>query len=391
MEHTGLIFTFFLIFFGASVFATVALYTRQAIIVAYIALGMLVGPYGLKFVQSTEMISEVSDFGIMFLLFLLGLHLQLKSLMDMLNKMVIITVVSSVVFATISIVICYQFGFGIAECLLIGVCMIFSSTIICLKLMPTTALHHQRIGNIATGILLLQDIIAIFMLTVLDLLTTGATEFNWWRLLMMFIALPVLVLIAYYAEKFILVKLLRRFNRYKEYIFLVAIGWCLGMSQLATTLGISSEIGAFIAGVAIANSPISQYISENLKPLRDFFLIIFFFSVGAGFNFPLIGDVWQVVLLLTVIIMLAKPIVYGALFAIFGEKKNTALEIGVRLGQGSEFSLLLGFMAFQGHVLTSQGYTVVQAVTILSFILSSYIVVLFYPNPIAIFDRLRRD
>ncbi|MCF6775673.1 cation:proton antiporter [Thiotrichales bacterium 19X7-9] len=391
MEHTGLIFTFFLIFFGASIFATVALYTRQAIIVAYIALGMLVGPYGLKFVQSTEMISEVSDFGIMFLLFLLGLHLQLKSLIEMLNKMVIITVVSSLVFATITIVICYEFGFSFVESLLVGVCMIFSSTIICLKLMPTTALHHQRIGNIAIGILLLQDIIAIFMLTVLDLLTTGATEFNWWRLLMMFIALPVLVLIAYYAEKFILFKLLRKFNRYKEYIFLVAIGWCLGMSQLATTLGISSEIGAFIAGVTIANSPISQYISENLKPLRDFFLIIFFFSVGAGFNFPLIIDVWQVVLLLTVIIMIIKPIVYGALFAIFGEKKKTALEIGVRLGQGSEFSLLLGFMAFQASVLTSQSYTVIQAVTILTFIISSYIVVLFYPNPIAIFDRLRRD
>jgi Kef-type K+ transport system membrane component KefB len=207
----------------------------------------------------------------------------------------------------------------------------------------------------------------------------------------MLIALPVLVAIGYYVEKFVISKLLRKFNRYKEYIFLLAIGWCLGMSQLATTLGISSEIGAFIAGVAIANSPISQYISENLKPLRDFFLVIFFFSVGAGFNFPLIGHVWQIVILLTIVMMLIKPLVYGILFLIFREKRQTSFEIGVRLGQGSEFSLLLGFMAFQSQLLNSEAYTVVQAVTILTFIISSYIVVLFYPNPIAIFDRLRRD
>lgn len=391
MEHGSLIFTFFLIFFGASVLATIALYTKQAIIVAYIGLGMLVGPFGLKLVPSTELVSEVSDFGIMFLLFLLGLHLQLKSLIDMLSKMVIITIVSSLIFAIVTFIICHEFGFSFAECILISACMIFSSTIICLKLMPTTALHHQRIGNVATGILLLQDIIAIFMLTLLDLWATGTTEFKWWRLGTMLIALPVLVAIGYYVEKFVISKLLRKFNRYKEYIFLLAIGWCLGMSQLATTLGISSEIGAFIAGVAIANSPISQYISENLKPLRDFFLVIFFFSVGAGFNFPLIGHVWQIVILLTIVMMLIKPLVYGILFLIFKEKRQTSFEIGVRLGQGSEFSLLLGFMAFQAQLLNSEAYTVVQAVTILTFIISSYIVVLFYPNPIAIFDRLRRD
>ncbi len=391
MQHSDLLFVFFVIFFGASVFATFALFTRQTLIIAYMLLGVVVGPFGLKIINSTEVIIQVSNIGIMFLLFLLGLNLQLKNMMKMLNKTILVTFVSSSIFACMTVLVCHYYGFSWSASLIIGASLIFSSTIICLKLLPTTALHHQHIGNIVISVLLLQDIIAIVMLTGLGILSVGVESFGYFELIRVFLALPVLLLVGYLAEKYVLFQLLRHFNRFQEYIFLLAIGWCLGMAQLAFWLGVPHEIGAFIAGVTLASSPISQYIYENLKPLRDFFLIVFFFSIGAAFDFTLAYQVIAVVLVLTVMILVMKPIVYWFLLLLFKEERKTAWEVGVRLGQASEFSLLIAFMAVQSQLLDNKAYIVIQAVTMLTFVFSSYFVVLKLPNPVAVSDKLRRD
>ena len=89
----------------------------------------------------------------------------------------------------------------------------------------------------------------------------------------------------------ILLNLIKRFDRYHEYIFLLSIGWCLGMAELAIWMGLSAEIGAFIGGISIASSPIAQYIAISLKPLRDFFLVVFFFSVGSALDMALLSQV----------------------------------------------------------------------------------------------------
>ena len=354
-------------------------------------LGAVVGPYGFKVVHSMDMVVEISNIGIMFLLFLLGLNLQLKSLLQTLNKTVLITFVSSAIFACMCFIVCRYYGFSLSASLLIGASFIFSSTIICLKLLPTTALHHKHIGNIVISVLLLQDIIAIIMLTGLGILSVGVESFGVLQIIKVFLALPVLLAVGYFAQKYVLFQLLRKFNRFQEYIFLVAIGWCLGLSQLAFWMGVPHEIGAFIAGVTLASSPISQYIYENLKPLRDFFLIVFFFSVGAGFDFTLAYDVLGVVLVLSALILIIKPIVYWALLTLFKEERKSAWEVGARLGQASEFSLLIAFMAFQSHLLDQDAYVVIEAVTMLTFIFSSYFVVLKFPSPVAVSDKLRQD
>ena len=161
-----LIFVFFLVFFGASVFATLALFTRQAIIIAYIFLGLIVGPHCLAFIGDVTTVHEIADIGIMFLLFLLGLNLEIKSMLKMLSKALFVSIISSITFVAVTISVCYLFGIG-AESFIIGAALIFSSTIISLKLLPTTALHHKRIGELVVAILLIQDLLAILMLTVI--------------------------------------------------------------------------------------------------------------------------------------------------------------------------------------------------------------------------------
>lgn len=387
----NIVYAFFLIFFGASVLATLALYTRQSMIVAYIILGLIVGPFGLKFISESKVIEDISGVGIMFLLFLLGLNMQPKNLLKMLKGATLVTIASSAVFALSGIVVFRLFGFDWVDSILIGASMMFSSTIIGLKLLPTTALHHQHIGKVVVSVLLLQDVVAIVVLLVVNMWTQGSGNFNYWMIIKTLIAVPLLVFIGYFAEKFILRHLFRKFDRIKEYVFLVPIGWCLAMSMLAGVFGLSHEIGAFVAGVSLASCPISAYIAENLKPLRDFFLVVFFFTVGAGFDFHLLPEVLWPVLILAAVVIVLKPVVYRFMYRSVDEKASTAWEIGMRLGQASEFSLMVAFLAYDNKLITQAAYISIQAVTILTFIVSSYVVVAKYPSPVATNPKLRRD
>src|SRR3990167_8599958 len=168
MQNATVFYTIFLIFAGAAVFSTLALYTRQSLLVAYILLGACLGPWGINLITDIEVVREVGEIGIVFLLFLLGLHLQPQNLVHMLRKITWIAMVSSVLFALIAYGIGRWFGLTETESWILGAAMMFSSTIIGLKLLPTTILHHQHTGELMISVLLMQDIIAILVLIVLN-------------------------------------------------------------------------------------------------------------------------------------------------------------------------------------------------------------------------------
>ncbi len=384
-----IVFSLFLIFSGAALLATLALYARQALPVAYIVLGVIIGPSGFAILADPQIFRQMAEIGIIFLLFLLGLDLAPGDLLSMLRKTTVVTVGASVIFALTGFVVAYTFGYTLAESGLVGAAMMFSSTIVGIKLLPTTALHHQHAGEIMISILLLQDLIAIAVLLLLQGFSGDSSWLKGFSLLL--VALPVLLGFAFVFSRYILLKLIRRFDKIREYIFLIAIGWCLGLGELGSTLGLSYEIGAFIAGVSLATSPIAFYISESLKPLRDFFLILFFFSLGAGFDLRILVQVLLPSLLLAGLLMLAKPLVFNWFLQRLGETPKLALEMGVRLGQVSEFSLLIAVLALNNGMVGQEASYLVQATTLLTFIASTYYIVMNYPTPIATSDRLRRD
>lgn len=164
MQQDAIVFTVFVIFTGAAVLATLALYARQSLLVAYIALGALLGPSGLGVVSDAALVGDIASFGIMFLLFLLGLDLQPQELLRMVRKTTVVTLASSILFAGVGYTVALGFGFAQIDALVVGAAMTFSSTIIGLKLLPTTILHHQRTGEVIISVLLLQDLIAIVVL-----------------------------------------------------------------------------------------------------------------------------------------------------------------------------------------------------------------------------------
>ena len=389
MVGDPLLFSFFLIFTLAAVLATLALFTRQPLVVAYIAIGIILGPSVTSLISDPGLINSIAKIGIIFLLFLLGLDMQPSKLGNMLKDALYVGILSSVIFFGSGFLVGWGFGYTMAESVIIGLAMMFSSTIIGIKLLPTTVLHHRHTGELVVSLLLIQDLLAIIALLVL---TGGLLDFDGVaKIIKVIVALPLLVLSAWIFVKYILLKLLTKFDAFHEYIFLVAIGWCLGLAELANYIGLSHEIGAFVAGVSLATSPIALFIAHHLKPLRDFFLVLFFFSLGAGFQLGLLSNVIIPALVLTAVALLLKPVVFRLLLFRISETSAKSWEVGFRLGQISEFSLLITFIAARQAIISQDVSHVIQATAIATFLLSSYIVVFRYPTPIALSDKLRRD
>ena len=389
METETLTFSFFLIFSGAAALASFALYTRQPLIIAYIMLGALIGPYGLALVTDIELLEESGHIGIIFLLFLLGLDMQPQALIAVAKKATLVALASSSLFAFVGFGIASLFGFGIIESVVVGAAMMFSSTIISIKLLPTTMLHHKHTGELIIGLLLVQDLLAIFVLIVL--FSSDSGQFDLSQIGLALVSLPLLATAAFITVKYVLLRLIQRFDRFQEYIFLMAIGWCLGMAEAAHAVGLSVEIGAFIAGITLATSPISQYIAINLKPLRDFFLILFFFALGARFDLTLLADILLPALLLAIIMTGLKPVIFRSLLQGMDEHRDLAWSVGFRLGQNSEFSLLIAYVAAGTLLIGKEASHLIQATAILTFLISTYIVIFNFPTPIATSDKLRRD
>lgn len=377
-----------IIFGGASLLGTLFVWLKQPIIMAYIMLGILVGPYGFSLIANSGQIDAISRMGIILLMFLLGLHLHPRTLLSQLKQTAIITLLciagTSVM---IWLVLFIVFNFSMIDGVVAGVALSFSSTVISLKLIPTTTLHHRRAGEVMVSILLFEDILAI--VTVLALYNNSNIGIE---VILLPLKTAAFVLCAWCIVHYLVLPLFRQFDVISEYIFLVSLGWCFVASQAAEWFGLSHEIGAFIAGVTIAASPIALVIAEGLKPVREFFLILFFFSVGAQFNPILPVYLYMAIIASALIVLVSKPLLFKVLLKYLGgEGSQRAGDIGLRLGQSSEFSLLLAFGALSAGKISGDAALVIEGAAIVTFIVSTYLVVFRLPTPISHKKNLRSD
>jgi Kef-type K+ transport system membrane component KefB len=388
MDYQNIIFEFVLIFGGAALFATVFLYLKQPIILAYIALGVFAGPLGFALIEHPEHIERLSHVGVILLLYLLGINLKPDRLYHLFSKTAVVTLLTSLVFFIVTASVALAFKFGFLESVIIGASLMFSSTIVSLKLIPTTALHHRHTGEMMISVLLMQDVIAILLIV---LLSGGPGEDVSMAIVLLFVKLFVFTVVAFGLVKYVIDNLFLRFDIIQEYTFLLALGWGLFGAGVAEYIGLSYEMGAFIAGVAFASSPISLVIVEHLKPLRDFFLILFFFSIGAQFNLLMSENVLLAGVVIAILLIALKPFVFKRGFQLIGENKDFSMELGVRLGQGSEFSLLVAYSALASGLIDMRASYLIQMVVIITFVLSTYWVVYRYRTPISGTEENRMD
>ena len=221
IEHT-LLNELLLVFFSATIVSVICLYLRQTIIVAYILAGLALGPVGLGVITDASWIEDVGSVGIVYLLFLMGLNLKPQKAISLFGEALFVTLASVVLFISLVVMLVYYFGFNFVDSLVVGIATAFSSTIVGLKLLPTTTLHHRRRGELMIAVLLLQDFLAIGFLLVLSGFSDGANIMN--EVTKTVLIVPIAVFSVFFFEKHVVDRLFRKFDELHEFIFLLAIG-----------------------------------------------------------------------------------------------------------------------------------------------------------------------
>ncbi len=357
---------------------------RQPIIIAYLLCGIIAGPR----IENKELLDAVSLIGITLLLFLAGLVLHPDRLVRMFKSVVIVTLVLSVVSWGLVFGVLQLFGFSTGDSAVAGLALMFSSTILVVKLLPTTALHQQHMGSLCIAILIAQDILAVIVMLFLQ---ASPEARGLGPILLLHVKAVGLITAAVLFEQWVLRRMMQQVDRYHEVLMMLCLGWCLGLSWGAHLLGLSYEIGAFVAGVVLARNPISRFLSGELKTMRDFFLMFFFFVLGAQLDFFTALEVWLPVLVLAVVILVSRPLLYRFMFMRVGEPEWFSKEAGLRLGQGSEFALIIAVVAATSGQIDDAISQLIQMTAILTMIASSYIVIFTCPTPLGTRKGLKKD
>ncbi|MBF0522953.1 MAG: cation:proton antiporter [Candidatus Omnitrophica bacterium] len=374
---------------AAALLSFLAIIIKQPIIIAYIVSGILIGPWGMGLVKNIAFIESISHLGITLLLFLAGLCLHPQKLIEMFKKTAIVTLANSAISFFIAFFLARAFHFNFIDSVCIGLALMFSSTILVVKLLPTTRLHHEKMGAICISVLILQDLLAIAVLALIHCLNSTESIFISFGVLIL--KLCILIALLFLFEKFVLINIMKRIDRIHEEIFILGLAWCFGIATISNQMGLFHETGAFFAGVVLARHKISLFISESLKPLRDFFLVLFFFALGAKLNIHLLKNIILPAFALTTIFLFLKPWLFKKIFIFSGEDPSFSKEVGIRLGQMSEFSLLIALLGLELGYLSQPAAQLIEVVTILTFIASSYYVVLKFPTPIGTTEKLMKD
>lgn len=330
---------------------------RQPLLLAYILVGILIGPIGFGLVTDESTIKGLAELGIAFLLFLVGIELNLSKLKEVSKSVIIVAIIQMAASIGAGYLIERLLGFSHITSFYIGLALAFSSTAIVVKLMSDKKELDTLHGRLLIGILLMQDLAAIIALTALTALGAFNTQF-----LFTTFAKGLLLFMIAMLGTFSLPSLFKFAAKVPELLFLSAVSWCLGMVWLADYFGFSIAIGAFLAGVSLATSTYSYEIIGRIRPLRDFFATLFFVALGMQIVIGT-GEVLVPALLLIGYVLLINPIILMTTLMALGYRKKTAFLTGTSLAETGEFSLIL---AVQGLALGQIGQDVVSLVAIVT-------------------------
>jgi Kef-type K+ transport system membrane component KefB len=374
----------------ATLFAFIAKGMKQPLIPAYILTGIIIGPiFGL--ITNTDVIATISEIGIAFLLFIAGLEINVKRLKDVGLVSSIGGLIQMLSVFTAAFILAVLLGFVYREAVYLGLIIAFSSTMVVVKLLSDKREIDTLHGRIIMGILLMQDIIAILALSIL----TTIGDFSFSFLLLSIIKGIVVFLVAVGASRFLFPLIFEFAARSQELLFITAVAVSFAFSILFYYVGFSIAIGAFVAGVTLANLPYNVEIIGKVKSLRDFFAVIFFASLGMEL---LLGSFFKTLLkpfiIFIILVIFLKPLITMFLCSFFGYKKRTAFLTSISLAQVSEFSLIIVAQGMLlGHI--SQeilSLTVIMAVV--TIVLTSYFVkyedkiYLMLAGTLDVFDKL---
>lgn len=372
-----------IILFTAFIVSFIARALKQPIIIGYIIAGVIISPFLIKFGASTEVIDVFSKFGIAFLLFIVGLHLNPKVIREIGTASLVVGLGQIILTFGLGFLVAWQaLGMTLVASAYIGIALAFSSTIIITKLLSDKQNLDSLYGKISIGILIIQDLVAIGVLLFISSLSGGNAHWQGTAARTL-IGGAGLIFVLFLLGYFVLPRLTKSIAKSQELLFLFSICWCFVIAALFSYFGLSIEIGALVAGVILSVTPYSTEISSKIRPLRDFFLIIFFIILGLNIKIDSLGSIVFNAIVLSALVLVFKPIILMFLLKNFKYTKRTNFLVGITLAQISEFSLIiLGVGVSLGHIMPEILYTSILTMVI-TIVLSTYMILYskdFYPK-----------
>ncbi len=346
---------------------------KQPLIVGYILTGIIAGPAVLNLIHHHEVLEVFSQFGIVILLFLVGLHLSPKVIGDV-GKTSLILGLGQILFTSIfGFLIALGLGWELLEALFIAIGLTFSSTIIVLKILTDKKEVDTLYGKISIGFLLVQDIVAALILIFFAALSGSSGQPTWFIITFFLIRVGLVMLLYWLSTKYLLPRLLNKAAESTELLFLFSLTWAITFASVFYYLGLSVEIGALIAGVALSTSDFSEEISSRLTPLRDFFIIVFFVSLGSEMVLSGASQFILPVLLFSVFVLIGNPLIVMFLMNQLGYQRKTGFLAGLTVAQISEFSLILASLANAAGFVSQPTLTMITLVGLVTIAGSTYL------------------
>ncbi len=370
---TSVVFDLAIVILIAAVFGVITRIFKQPTILAYLATGILIAAVGMLAVGANETFTAFSELGIMLLLFMVGLEINYTSL-RLVGVQSLILGLGQIVFTFgIGYFLTTLLGFSSLTSAYIAIALTFSSTIVIVKLLSDRKEINSLYGKLALGILLVQDIVAILLLVILAGIGKGV-EFSMWNLLLVLLEAVVLFIVMFLLGRRVVPLVFEKIARSSELLFLVSMAWVFLIAAFVSKIGFSVEIAGFLAGIALANSSEHHEISARVKPLRDFFLIVFFVVLGASISFTNFIAVAGPVMILSLFVLIGNPLIVMIIMGIMGYRKRTSFLTGISIAQVSEFSLVLVAIGFKlGHI-ESNAVTTLTTVGVITIVASTYLI-----------------
>jgi Kef-type K+ transport system membrane component KefB len=355
--------------------AAVALLMRaigQPLIIGYILTGIIVGPAVFHITKSPDTLALFSDLGIALLLFIIGLGLNPQIVKEVSKTATTVAVMQVGFITALGFVIGKALGLDSTPAAFLGFSLAISSTIIILKMLSDKREQARLYGKIAISVSLVQDLIAIALVVVTSAGNSKSLAIG--SSITLAIKGAILAYLIYMVSNRLLPVFHRLISGSQEFLFLFAIAWGLGSAALFQKIGLSSEIGALLAGICLATQPYAQEVSARLRPLRDFFLIVFFIALGANLNLHHIGTMFGIILASALVVIVAKPLVSMMVMGYLGYTKRTSFKASVALAQVSEFSIVLVLLAQRRGLIDNSLVTAITFIALTSIAASSYLI-----------------
>src|SRR3989338_8402103 len=346
---------------------------RQPSIIRFIVAGLIVSSLGYLAQENAQVIGNLASIGVAFLLFIVGLEMKIKELRHV-GKPAILVGLGQIIFTfTIGYFICYALGFTNLTSFYISIALTFSSTIVVVKLLSEKKDLKSLYGRIVLGALLVQDLVAI--LVILFLTGFSGKEAVGMGFVVTLLKGAVFVGLLVLASKY-LPKLLDLIGRSRELLFLFSIAWALGIAALAgsNVVGLSIEVGGFLAGLSLAGSAENFQISSRLRPLRDFFLILFFVGLGTNMILGITPELITSAVVLSLFVLIGNPIIILIVMSVMGYRARTAFLSCLTFAQVSEFSFVVVALGGRLGHLGATEISLVTLIGIITIFISSYFI-----------------